>query len=526
MNEQSPDPSHTPSSLEREDAESALIELASVFFGRRETPLDTITSSADTGSDGNAGEFPLPNLEAMYRALVEQIPAVVFMAYLDPGIGKAYVSPRIEEALGFTQEEWLEDPVRWYNQIHPADKQRWSVEAADIFLTGRPVRSAYRVHARDGRVIWFHCEAKMIRRENGRPWFIHGVGFDITDLKRTEQTLKNERNVVAAILDTVRALVVVLDGAGTILRANRACEQVTGCAAAEMQGRNFRDLFLLSGDAERERHRDHGAVAADDSEYESDLVTAAGDRRRIAWTNTVLPGDDASPSSIIATGIDVTERKRMEQEILDVSTREQRQIGRDLHDGLGQHLTGIAFMSKVLEQKLTAGGANEPAADAAKIVALVNEAINKTRELSRGLLPVVSEATGLMGALKLFANEVEDLFGVHCEFVCTEPLLVNDVGVATHLYHIAQEAVNNALRHASPSRVVITVELEPSFATLSIVNDGAGLRTDATQGSGLGLHIMSYRANLVGGTLDVRSGPAGGTVVRCRFPTGVHGAVA
>ena len=100
---------------------------------------------------------------------MEQIPAVVFMAYLDRGIGEAYVSPQIEAALGFSQEEWLEDPVRWYSHIHPDDKQRWSTEAAEMFLTGNPLRSAYRVVARDGRVIWFHCEAKMIRKEDGNP---------------------------------------------------------------------------------------------------------------------------------------------------------------------------------------------------------------------------------------------------------------------------------------------------------------------------------------------------------------------
>ena len=125
------------------------------------------------------------------------------MAYLDRGIGEAYVSPQIEAALGFSQEEWLEDPVRWYSHIHPDDKQRWSAEAAEMFLTGNPLRSAYRVLARDGRVIWFHCEAKMIRKPNGEPWFIHGVGFDITDLKRTEEALQEERNVASAILDTV-----------------------------------------------------------------------------------------------------------------------------------------------------------------------------------------------------------------------------------------------------------------------------------------------------------------------------------
>ncbi|MGO8796801.1 MAG: PAS domain-containing protein [Candidatus Sulfotelmatobacter sp.] len=192
----------------------------------------------------------LPNLEARYRALVEQIPAVVFMAYLDRGIGEAYVSPQIEATLGFSQEEWLEDPVHWYSHIHPEDKQRWSSEAAEMLMTGNPLRSAYRVISRDGRVIWFHCEAKMIRKENGEPWFIHGVGFDITDLKQTEQALQKERNVVSAILDTVGALVVVLDPEGRILRFNRACEQMTGYSLAEVQGKFIWDLFRVPENVE------------------------------------------------------------------------------------------------------------------------------------------------------------------------------------------------------------------------------------------------------------------------------------
>ena len=93
-----------------------------------------------------ASESQLPNLEAKYRALLEQLPAVVFMAYLDRGIGEAYVSPQIEATLGFSQAEWLEDPVRWYQQIHPDDKTRWSLEAAEMFLSGKPLRSAYRLN--------------------------------------------------------------------------------------------------------------------------------------------------------------------------------------------------------------------------------------------------------------------------------------------------------------------------------------------------------------------------------------------
>ena len=506
-------------SLDLGEAEAALMELASVYFQNADGADAPSAPSPDNLQHAQDTEFPLPKPEAMYRALVEQIPAIVFMAYLDRGIGEAYVSPRIEEAVGFTQAEWLEDPVRWYSHIHPDDKQRWSSEAAEMFLTGNPVRSAYRVIARDGRVLWFHCEAKMIRHDDGRPWFIHGVAFDITDLKRIEQTLQEERNVVSTILDTVGALVVVLDATGRIVRSNRACETISGYTSDEMRGRFFWDLFMSPEEAARSQRIFRSLGSTDvRSDYESELLTADGGRRRIAWSNTILSRTEESSAWVIATGIDITERKRMEQAILDVSAREQRQIGQDLHDGLGQHLTGIAFMSKVLEQKLASRRSADDAAHAAKIVHLVNEAINKTRELARGLLPVVSDAVGLMGALRLWSAEVEDLFHVRCELVCPEPVLVNDVGVATHLYHIAQEAVNNALRHANPRHVVITLAQAIDIGTISIEDDGHGIPPAVGERPGLGLHIMSYRASMIGGSLDVHAGHAGGTVVRCRFP--------
>src|SRR3984957_14633362 len=415
----------------------------------------------------------LPNLEARYRALVEQIPAVVFMAYLDRGIGEAYVSPQIEAALGFSQEEWLEDPVRWYSHIHPDDKQRWSREAAEMLLTGNPLRSAYRVVSRDGRVIWFHCEAKMIRKEDGEPWFIHGVGFDITDLKRTEEALQEERNVVSAILHTVGALGVVLDPKGSIIRFNRACEQTSGYSFAEVVGQKIWDLFMVPEEVDRFKSV-FQQLCSDQlpSDYEGYLVKRDGSRRLIAWSSTVLPGNDGAPTYIIATGIDITERKHLEKTILEVSGREQRRIGPDLHDGLGQHLTGIAFMSKVQEQKLMERSLPE-AGDAAKIVKLVNEAIHKTRELARGLLPVVSDARGLMSALQLWAAEVEDLFGVTCRFECKSEVLIHDDAMATHLYHIAQEAVNNALKHGQARNILLYLTAANGWGTLLIRDDGS-----------------------------------------------------
>ncbi len=508
------------------EAEEILRELAGVFSVNHSVvaarrivyPPDRRDPGWSQDEEAQLTNLEAPNLEARYRALVEQIPAVVFMAYLDRGIGEAYVSPQIEAALGFSQEEWLEDPVRWYSHIHPDDKQRWSTEAAEMLLTGNPLRSAYRVVARDGRVIWFHCEAKMIRKEDGEPWFIHGVGFDITDLKRTEEALQEERNVVSTILHTVGALVVVLDAEGRIIRFNRACEQASGYALAEVEGKKIWDVLLVPDEVERFQTV-FEQLCSDQlpNEYEGYLLKRDGSRRLIAWSSTVLPGDDGTPSHIIATGIDITERKHLEKTILEISAREQRRIGQDLHDGLGQHLTGIAFMSKVQEQKLMEQGLPE-AGDAAKIVKLVNEAIEKARELARGLLPVVSDAEGLMSALRQWAGEVEDVFAVSCRFQCLTPVLIHDDAVATHLYYVAREAVNNAIKHGKAQRIQIRLAADDHQGALTIEDDGCGIGNATLGNKGMGLHLMNYRARMVGGSLDIRRGADGGTIVACVFP--------
>jgi PAS domain S-box-containing protein len=176
-----------------ESAQALLLQLATVL------PAPGFSGTSLSSEEKVAARTAEPpEVAARYKTLVEQIPAVIFMAFLDKGLSEAYVSPHVETILGFTQEQWLNDPVQWYNQIHPDDRTRWSIEAAQLILSAQPLRSVYRVIARDGHVVWFHCQVKIVLTEDGRPWFIHGAAFDITDLKQAEIALQQAHDELEA----------------------------------------------------------------------------------------------------------------------------------------------------------------------------------------------------------------------------------------------------------------------------------------------------------------------------------------
>ena len=163
--------------------------------------------------------------------------------------------------------------------------------------------------ARDGSVVWFHCEARLVRRDDGAPWFIHGVGFDITELKQAQEALQEERNVVSAILDTVGALVMVLDREGRIVRFNRACEQTTGYSSAEVCGRYVWDLFLMPEEVDNFKAIfEQPNSTRLPGHYQTCWLTRDGDSRLITWSSTILAGKNGATSHVIVTGIDITER--------------------------------------------------------------------------------------------------------------------------------------------------------------------------------------------------------------------------
>jgi signal transduction histidine kinase len=212
----------------------------------------------------------------------------------------------------------------------------------------------------------------------------------------------------------------------------------------------------------------------------------------------------------------IAQRQRLEDEILAISEREQRRIGQDLHDGLCQQLTGTALLSRSLQMKLGARSAPEES-EAARITTLINDAIEQTRRVTRGLHPVVDEPSGLMQALQELAAGIHGLGPLTCRFDCPEPVPIPDQAEATHLYRIAQEAVQNAMRHAHPTAIVIGLRSDGSTLSLDVADNGCGMSALQAR-TGMGLAIMNHRAATLGGALRVHAVEQGGTVVTCTLP--------
>lgn len=219
---------------------------------------------------------------------------------------------------------------------------------------------------------------------------------------------------------------------------------------------------------------------------------------------------------LLGVCFDITRRKELENEVLEIAAREQRQIGQELHDGVGQELTGLGLMAQSLAQRLPETAAERRIAT--RLIAGLDQTHQKVRELSRGLIPVHVEARGLPAALDDLAARVTEQSGIAVTWECPEWVEMPDHRAATQMFRIAQEAVTNALRHGRPRQIRLTLLSEPDGLRLRIKDDGIGMQMGTEESYGLGLRIMHYRAALIGGVLQIGSSIGGGTIVTCTLP--------
>lgn len=211
---------------------------------------------------------------------------------------------------------------------------------------------------------------------------------------------------------------------------------------------------------------------------------------------------------------EVKERLKLENRIIEARESEQARIGQDLHDGLCQHLVATAFSAGMLQRRLESDG-SPGAREAAEVVTMIDESITQARDLAKGLYPVPLEEEGLETALRALAANTTRRTAVRCSVKTEGPPSQLSKETSIHLYRIAQEALNNAVRHANASAVEIGFKRAGKAFELWVEDDGRGIDGAARGGGGMGLHIMEYRARVVGAVVAISEGKSGGTCVRC-----------
>jgi signal transduction histidine kinase len=213
---------------------------------------------------------------------------------------------------------------------------------------------------------------------------------------------------------------------------------------------------------------------------------------------------------------EVAERERLDREIARVADRERRRLGQELHDSLGQHLTGTALAAQVLKEKLAVRTASE-VPDAEKVVDYIEQGIELTRNLARGFFSPELEAEGLIVGLQGLAENIRERFRIDCVFDGQEPVPVRDSAVATQLYRIAQEAATNSAKHAAARRIIIRLATNGTELTLSIIDDGIGFPDRLSHPQGLGLRLMRHGAGLIGGSFEIKRNRGKGTIATCNL---------
>ena len=342
---------------------------------------------------------------------------------------------------------------------------------------------------------------------------------NVAQQARQTDALRDSEERLRAILETAVEGIITIDERGTIESFNPSAEKIFGYSADEAIGQNIK---LLMPEPYRQEH--DGYL---ENYHRTGRAKIIGIGREVVGrrkSGVIFPMDLSVSEMRLAdrkmfAGFvrDITERKQLEREIIEISNREQQRIGQDLHDGLGQELTGIELMCQALEQKLEAKSKTE-AKQAGEIGQHIRDAVSHTRKLARGLSPVEFEANGLMSALHELAAHVQKLFRIECRFECAEPVLIRNNVFATHLYRIVQEAINNAIKHGKAGHILISLKPAGDRFALAVTDDGMGFSEETKKSGGIGLHIMKYRASVVDAALEVRSGVDGvGTEVTCIF---------
>lgn len=412
---------------------------------------------------------------------------------------------------GLDPEYCRENPRFWSDAVHPLDAERVR-ETYASFLDGEEVEFEvrYRVRHTSGRWLSVLARARWERLEGPGRGLVRGYVVDVTFNERIR--LQSE------ILDRIGEGVLLVSRDGTLHFVNPVLENIFGYEPGELIGQHARVLSFRS----RESFDGLLQTVFEATENGSSAVIDLEGRRR---DGSMLPLEGRFSSleiegvqHVVAVMSDISARKQVEREMMQIATRVQQHVAGDLHEGLGQQLSGIAMMLHGLRERV---GAVDPGTGGQldEVVSLLNGAIARTRLLARGLSPVRPSAEGIKEGFEELVNNVYEVYGLRVRLSLDLPEdLAVDANPVTNIFHIAQEAVANAARHAGASQIHLTFRVAGPDLELQVEDDGVGFDPVNVAQAGMGMRMMRFRAEMARGFLSIESRPGHGARLRCRCP--------
>jgi len=414
----------------------------------------------------------------------------------DLATNRVYYSPEWKEQIGYEDHEISDDFNEWQSRVHPDDLEA-TLQAVNVLLKepSQKYNVEFRFRHKNGSYRWILAQASVLSGPDGKPQRMLGSHVDITERKQAEEQIQSLARFPAENPNPV----IRVSAKARILYTNPATKPLIR-ELTNKHGQVVEDLWKnLSRAFRRPQKLDFERVI---------------DRHIFSFVAVPVP----EKGDMNIYGRDITELKRLQEQLLEVSDREQARIGRDLHDGVNQILVSVAFDLNRIEKHLAAR-APDLVATIRKTSDTVHEAITQARGVARGLLAVQLAGEGLPHALRALAMNVSERHHIRCEVHCPKTLPLKDNTAATHLFRLAQEAVSNAVKHAKPRLINIRLGVKAGWIDMSVTDDGRGFTGERASRTGMGLHIMDYRARALNGTLQIGRGPsAKGTCVRCCLP--------
>ena len=345
----------------------------------------------------------------------------------------------------------------------------------------------------------------------------------ITDLMVQRAMLVDKDYVDNIFRSMIEALIVVTPE-GRIKMVNQATLELLGYREEELINNNIK-MILCDETLISEIGRNNFVKSV-----ERVYIGKNGREIPVLFSSSLMCNQKGTFQELVCVAQDISERKKMEnklsamrkkieKKILEVEEKERNRIGHDLHDSIGQLLTGIFLKIQIMQRELGKKGLKYEVEQAGEIVSLVNNTIKQTRMLAKGLAPLGDEENSLIKMLEELIYNVKNVYGISCAFAYDHGIQLKNFSLVTNLFGIAQEAINNAIKHASAKNIDITIFSENNLSMLEIKDDGIGITDKQNQKDGMGLHTMQYRANIIGALLDIERRENGGTVVRCTFKT-------